>query len=188
MDRWTRFSRGVRKSDRRLVVMSWSAPHINYNKYAKNVCEAILKSLVFSRSRNLVCSVTTEQLRSISSASDVVNALYKRESVTILPEVYIGFNSQMKCSQGYKELSNNHWNCFAAFVSKFNAPNESMQRPESIAAAILMISVGVNENRHVLSLALVAGDVSVEKLKMTYGKRLVLILFNILYIKLSRQV
>ena len=80
-------------------------PMGNANRYDKKIRGTILKSQLFGRARDLVPSIAAEDLRSYMGVQQVVNAIYTRDTLTVLNDVYFDFNNLVSEKRGQTEVS-----------------------------------------------------------------------------------
>ena len=128
-------------------------PETSRDHYPKNVRGILLKSQLFGRARDLVRTVTDADLQSEDGAKKVVAAIYKRDTLTVLSDVYTDFNALVCARRGTTESFKNYEVRFAALVSKFNAHGSSLSLPQTITALMLMASSGIEDNHRVSILA-----------------------------------
>ena len=151
-------------------VAEWSMYHDllpmgNANRYDKKIRGTILKSQLFGRPRDLVRSIAAEDLQSDMGVQHVVNAIYKRDTLTVLNDVYVDFNNLVSAKRGQTESFRNYDMRFAALVSKFNAHGSSLQLPESITAFMLMSSGNIDDSNRVSIMASAANELMTSKVE-----------------------
>lgn len=108
------------------VVEVWSSqndplPDTNPNKFPKNVRGSILKSQLYGCARDVARRVKTEELQSVDGVSFVVDAIFKKDPLTVLPGEHAESSNLFNERRGSNESFWNYEMRFSALVSKFNS-------------------------------------------------------------------
>lgn len=80
----------------------------------------MLKSQLFGRARDLCTGIPDEVLNSSNGADAIKEALYQRNALTVVREVFIDFNDLISTRRSATESLKIFENRFAAQVAKFN--------------------------------------------------------------------
>lgn len=93
----------------------------------------------------------------------VVEATSKRDTLTVLNEVYEDFHALLIVQRGANESFKNYESQFAALVSRFNAHGLSLHLSEPILAFMPTTSAGIANNHRVSMLAAASNDVCIKE-------------------------
>lgn len=109
----------------------------------------ILRSQLYGRARDLVCIITSNNNHSETADLHIVNALLKRNFLSVLSAVYANFNPLVSCRCETSESFGNYKTIFASNVSNFNVYGKSLHLPEPITAFMPMAGATITDNHRV---------------------------------------
>lgn len=152
-------------------VKAWSAfhdllPDNNSNKREKILRGTILKSQCYGRAKDLVKSVSQEDLSSDEGCKKVINAIHKYDPLQFVSEVHLDFNMSPSTRRHQKENMRNFERRFEAQLSRFNSHNAG-KIPDAVVALMLLGNSNIDDNQRVSILAAVVSNVSVDPKKET---------------------
>ncbi len=128
-------------------------PDGNNNKIPVALQAICLKSQLFGRAKDLCAGITSDQLNGIEGVNRIVNAIYKRDALSVVSEAYKSFNQLWNTKRTDTESMKSFEQRFAACVSKFNAISETTRLPECLTALMLLSNAVVEDSQRVSVLA-----------------------------------
>lgn len=135
------------------VALHDKLPDSNNNKIPEALQGIMLQSQLFGRARDLVKKIPDDVIQSDEGVAAIVGAIYKRDALAVLSEVYHDFNGLLSTKRGATETFKNFELRFEAEASKFNAHSEVTKLPESLLAFILLANSNVDNGQRVSVLA-----------------------------------
>eukprot|EP00737_Agarophyton_chilense_P002823 gb/GEZJ01003247.1/.p1 GENE.gb/GEZJ01003247.1/~~gb/GEZJ01003247.1/.p1 ORF type:complete len:261 (+),score=26.29 gb/GEZJ01003247.1/:408-1190(+) len=109
----------------------------------------MLKSKLYGRSKNLCSSITDDVVASETDAECIVKAIYKRDSLSVVSEVYGSFVGLLQVKRGNNESLKNLELQFDAQASKFSGQSGLAQLPETLTPFILLANSVVDNGQRV---------------------------------------
>lgn len=119
--------------------------HGNPNKLAKNLRGSILKSECYGHAKDLCRSIPLKQLNSIDVIQHVVNAIHRRDALSVVADVYSDSNQLLSTRRNGSEQLKNSEILFEAQLVRFNA-HDAGNIPESLVALMLLASANIEDN------------------------------------------
>ena len=122
----------------------------------------MLKSQLFLRAKDLVKKVPDSVIESDDGAVAIVKAVYKRDALSTVTDVYHDFMNLLNLKRGQNESFKNFESRFEATVSKFNSHSDSSKIPESLTALMLLANSNVDSGQRISVLAAVSPTADTE--------------------------
>eukprot|EP00171_Calliarthron_tuberculosum_P001315 IDg1315t1 len=116
----------------------------------------MLQSQLFGRARDLCKGIPSSDIQSPTGTAAIVRAVYKRDPLTVVSEVYYDFLSLLNLKRGSNESFKGYESRFEAQVSKFNAHSQKFTVPEALTAFMLLANSGVDSGQRISVLAAAA--------------------------------
>ena len=143
------------------AVRLWSAlhdklPDSSSNKIGSDIRGIMLKSQFYGRAKEIVKKVPDDVIESNEGAQAIVNAVYKRDALSTVSDVYQDFMRLMNLKRGPTETFLNFESRFEAQISKFNAHSETSKIPASLTALMLLANSKVDSGQRISVLAAAA--------------------------------
>lgn len=123
--------------------------HSNSNKIATSLPGIFLEAQLYGRAMDLCKCITDEQLASDKGASLIVKAIYQRNAISVVSEVYRDFTDILSTKRGCTESFKNYESRFMAQVSKFNENGDSIKFHDSIISFMLLSNASVDDSQHI---------------------------------------
>lgn len=133
-------------------------PANNNNKIPGNLQGICLKSQLFGRAIDLCSGITAEQLSGENGVDLIVNAIYKRDGLSVISEAYKIFNDLLTTKRDDSESMKGFELRYAAGVAKFNAISESTKLPECLTSLMLIANAEITDSERVSVLAAAASS------------------------------
>lgn len=96
-------------------------PENNANKLGEKLRASILKAKCYGRAKYLAKSITLEKLNADSLAQYIVNAIQKRDPISVVSEVFTDFKGLLSRRRYTSENINDFEFRFSARLSRFKA-------------------------------------------------------------------
>lgn len=125
----------------------------NSNKVAKAARGIMLQSQLYGRARDLCKAIPDSTIRSDQGAEAIVQALYKRDPLAVVSDVFQDFLTLMNTKRNHTESFKNFESRFQAQVSRLNAHGSEAKLSESLVAFALLANADVDNNQRVSVLA-----------------------------------
>ena len=143
------------------AVMLWSAlhdklPDSNNNKIPKELRGIMLQSQLYGRAKEICKKVPDSVIQSVEGVQAIVNAVYKRDALSTVSDVYQDFMNLLNLKRGANESFRNFESRFEAQVSKFNAHSDTSKIPASLTAFMLLANSNVDSSQRISVLAAAA--------------------------------
>ena len=91
-------------------------PNNSPNKIAPNLQGIVLKSQLFGQAADQCSELTREELRSENGVNLIVNAVYRRDFMSVISEAYGGFSNLLNTKRGQNESLKGFETRFSAAV------------------------------------------------------------------------
>lgn len=136
-------------------------PENSPNKISAAVQGIILKSQLYGQAADQCSELTKEQLKSENGVQLIINAVYRRDFMSVISEAYDGFSILINTRRNDNESLKEFETRFSAAVSKFNSFSTTTKLPQCITALLLLINASIEHSQRVsaLSAAAPAGTV-----------------------------
>eukprot|EP00171_Calliarthron_tuberculosum_P017605 IDg17605t1 len=131
-------------------------PNQNSNKIPADLRGIMLQSQLYGRARDLCKKISAETIQSENGADSIVKAVYKRDPLSVVSEVYQDFTKLLATKRHSTESFKYFESRFEAQVSKFNAHSESNHLPDSLTAFMLLANPSVDNGERISVLAAAA--------------------------------
>ena len=118
-------------------------PDSNSNKIPVTLRRIMLQFQLYGRARDICKSVSDTDIQSDNDSKAIISAIYKRDSLSVVSEVYQCFTKLLFLKRRSNESVKNFESRFISQVSKFNASSSSDNLPESLTAFILLSNAAV---------------------------------------------
>lgn len=119
----------------------------------------ILRSQLYGRARNLAFSLSFNDLKEADGTDKIVSAVYTRDPMSVVSEVFPDFHSLLNTKRGQNESFKNFESRFAAQYSNLTAHGINAKLPEPISAMLSMSNSCIDDAQRVSMLAATAkGD------------------------------
>ena len=143
------------------AVMLWSAlhdklPDSNSNKIPLELRGIMLQSQLYGRAKEICKKVSDSEIQSAGGARAILNAVYKRDALSTVSDVYQDFMNLLNLKRGTTESFRNFESRFEAQISKFNAHSDSSKLPASLTAFMLLANSNVDSSQRISVLAAAA--------------------------------
>ena len=132
-------------------------------KIPKNLQGVVLKSQLYGRARDLARSVTQGELVSEDGSKAIVNAVFKRDGLSVVSDVYTLFNELVMTRRHENESFQNYESRFAARLSKLNSYALSTRLCEALSAFLLLSNAHVDNSQKISILAACNGNSKVKQ-------------------------
>lgn len=93
----------------------------------------MLQSQLYGRARDLCKDIPNNVIQSDTGTKSILQAIYKREPLSVVSEVYLGVYKP-RCYGKFKNSESR----FDAQLSKFNATSDTSKIPEALTAFMLL--------------------------------------------------
>lgn len=148
----------------------WSSIHdklsgSNFNEILAELRGIVLQSRLYGRAKELCKNVPDFLIQSTSGAEAIVKAIYKRDALSTVSDVYQDFMNFLNLECGRNETFRNFESSFEAQVSKFNEHSNLCKTPASLTALFLLANSNVDTGQHnsLLAAAALSTDVDASK-------------------------
>jgi len=128
-------------------------PANNSNKIPAELQGIMLQSQLFDRAQDLVKAVPEEDIESEDGADAIVKAVYKRDPLAVVKEVYGEFMGLVNTRRGEKEGFSNFESRFQAQVAKLNSHFVDTEFPEALTAFLLLGNANIDNSQRISILA-----------------------------------
>lgn len=113
----------------------------------------MLQSNLYGRAKEICCKIPDGTIRSADGKAAIVNALYKRDALSTVSNVYQDFNAVLTTRRGERETFKNFESRFEAKVAKFKSHGSSCNLPEALLAFMLLGNACVDNTQRISVLA-----------------------------------
>lgn len=134
----------------------------NPNEFPGNVRGTILNFQLYGCARDVVCCVASGKLQSSYNASFIVDAIFNRDPLAVLADMYAKLNYFVSARRRSNRLFSKYLLRLSALVSKLDSDKSSISHPEYITAFMLMASAVINDSHRVSIVAVAANDIAAE--------------------------
>lgn len=154
-------------------VALWNAfqnklPDLNSNKIPSELRGIMLQSQLYGRARDLCKGIPDTEIQSDTGSVAIVKAVYKRDALSVVSEVYENFISLLNTKHGFTETFKTFESRFEAQVSKFNASSDAAKIANALTAFMLLAISSVETSQRVSVLAAASpSDSALEGTAMT---------------------
>lgn len=124
-------------------------PDNNSNKIPTELRGIILQSQLYGRAKDLSDSLDDTQIQSTDGSTAIVNAIYKRDALSVVSGVYQNILSLLTTKRGEHETVWNLESRFNAQVTKFNAMCSSVKLSEAIISFMLLANASIDSTKRV---------------------------------------
>ena len=128
-------------------------PDNTSGKIPKKLQGIVLKSQLYGRARDLARSVPQEMLVSDDGSQAIVDAVHKRDGLSVVNDIYSLFNGLVSTRRHDNESFENYESRFAAKLSKFNSFADSTRLCDALSAFLLLSNASVDNAQKVSILA-----------------------------------
>ena len=125
----------------------------NSNKVPKGARGIMLQSQLYGRARDLCKAIPDEMIRSDDGADAIVEALYRRDPLAVVSDVFQDFLSLINTKRHPNESFKNFESRFQAQVSRLNAHGSEARLSDALVAFALLANADVDNNQRVSVLA-----------------------------------
>ena len=157
-------------------------------KVPKNLQGVVLKSQLYGRALDLARQVPDTTLVSESGVQAIVNAVYKRDGLSIVNDVYTLFNDLVSTRRSDNESFENYESRFAAKLSKFNSFASCTALCEALSAFLLLSNAHVDNSQKFPFLQLVMAVQRLSKKPLLYLRillpSLMMIILEVYFMKI----
>lgn len=115
-----------------------SLPANNRNKIPSNLQPVCLKSQLYGRATEFCSSITAAQHTARNGGNLILNAIYQRDRLFVIREIYKLFNNLHATRKGQDEPKEGVELVFMAGVAKLNTIADSAKLPECITTLMLL--------------------------------------------------
>ena len=156
------------QDDYRRSVTLWSSfhdklPDSNSNKIPRDLRGIMLQSQLFGRAKDLCNGLDDMIIQSQDGPSAIVNAVYKRDTLSVVSNLYQNFMTLLTTRRGDAESFRNFESRFNANVTKFNAASEATKLPEAITAFMLLSNSNIDNTQRVSVLAATSNNENIDE-------------------------
>ena len=149
------------------AVELWNAFHnkltdSNSNKIPADLRGIMLQSQLYGRARDICRSITDTDIQSNTGWKSVVDAIYRREALSVVSDVYLNFTSLLSMKRGSTETFRNFESRFLAQVSRLNSTSTSSKLPEALRAFMLLANSSVDNGQRISVLAAASNGTSID--------------------------
>jgi len=138
-------------------------PASNSNKIPADLRGICLKSQLFGRALDLCKGIPDDDIASENGAQLIIDAIYKRDALSVVSEVYQDFNDLLTCRRSSNESFKNYESRFAAMVAKMSAHGNTVKLHESLLAMMLLTNANIDDAQRVPILAAAGGRKDVDQ-------------------------
>lgn len=131
-------------------------PDTSPNKIAAPLQGIVLKSQLYGQAADQCCEISKEQLRSADGVNLIVNAVYRRDFMSVISEAFDDFSTLLNTRRGQTESLKSFETRFSAAVSKFNSFSSTTKLPQCITALLLLNNAGIEHSQRVSALSAAA--------------------------------
>lgn len=124
-------------------------PDNNANRIAPNVRGIILEANLYGRAKDLCKSITAEQLGSDTGATHVMNCIYKRDSLSVMSEIFSDFSLLNKTRRHGSETFQEYEARFSAQLAKYNSHSSTTAISDAIAGMMLLVNSDVDDSQRI---------------------------------------
>lgn len=140
------------------AVALWDAfhnklPDYNSNKISIELRGIMLHSQLYGRAKDIRRLIADDDIQSGTGWKKIVEAVYKRDTLSVFSEVYQSYLGVLSMKRGSNETFRNFESRFMAQVSKFNSTTTSCKIPETLMAFTLLANSSVDNNQRISVLA-----------------------------------
>ncbi len=128
-------------------------PENNNSKIPTALQGIMLQSQLYGRARDLCRMIPTDVIQSPEGANAIVNAVFKRDPLAIVSEVYQDFFDLLNTKRGQTETFKNFESGFEAQCSKFNSHSDASKLPDALLAFMLMANANLDGSTRISVLA-----------------------------------
>ena len=112
-----------------------------------------LQAQLTGRAFDLCREITDDELSAEIGYQKIVDAIFKRDPLSVVTETYQTFNDLLNVRRSSNESFRNYESRFSAQVAKFNAHGKSLKFHESLLALMLLSSANLDNAQRVSILA-----------------------------------
>lgn len=98
-------------------------PDSNSNKILQQLREVVVQSLLLNGAHSFCMTITDSDIQSIDGSKVVVDAIQKREALSVVSDVYQNFMSLLSTRRGSTKTFRSSESRFDTQISKLNAPS-----------------------------------------------------------------
>lgn len=143
------------------AVLLWKAfhdklPDTNSYKVPQDLQGIMLQSQLYGRALDLSKKIPTATLQSPEGVSAIISAVYRRDRLVVVSNVYQLFQDMLSTKRGTSESFQNFESRFEAKVSKFNSQSENLKLPEALVTFVLLANCNLDGSQRVSILAAAA--------------------------------
>eukprot|EP00178_Gracilaria_changii_P001339 TRINITY_DN1187_c0_g1_i12.p1 TRINITY_DN1187_c0_g1~~TRINITY_DN1187_c0_g1_i12.p1 ORF type:complete len:348 (-),score=40.05 TRINITY_DN1187_c0_g1_i12:1053-2096(-) len=140
------------------AVRQWSALHgklndDNSNKIPEDLQGIMLQSQLYGRARDLCKSIPQDIIESKDGVQAIVGAVYKRDALAVISDVYHDFVGLFALRRGQNESFKNFESRFQAQMSKLHAHGSEVKLSEAVLAFALLANAYVDATQRISVLA-----------------------------------
>lgn len=105
--------------------------------------------VAFCIAADLTCHFSIFDLQNNNALTNIVQCVYKNDSITIISEVYRDFAALLNKKRGIDESFQNFESRFAAQLSRLKVHGEDSRFADSMAAMALMNNASIHDARRI---------------------------------------
>lgn len=124
-------------------------PDLNSNKVPLSLRCIILHFQPFERARDLCKGVPDSVIKSEDGAEAIVKAIYKRDALTVVSEVYQNFVAVFDTTRDWTETFKSFESLFDAQLPKFNASSPTTKLPHALTELMLLANSALDSSQRV---------------------------------------
>ena len=128
-------------------------PDNTSGKIPKKLQGIVLKSQLYGRARDLARSVPQELMVSDNGSQTIVDAVHKRDGLSVVHDIYSLFNGLVSTRRHENESFENNEARFAAKLSRFNSFANSTRLCDALSAFLLLSNASADNAQKVSILA-----------------------------------
>lgn len=134
---------------------------VNPNGILPRLCWTILRAKLYNCNRDQARSVDVDTIKNAENAAAIVDAVYSRDSLLIVLNVYSDFFALMDTKRGFNEYFKMFEARFDALVSKFRCHGDKIDFSKPLIALHLMNATNVDDVQYIFTLAVCVSKTSV---------------------------
>jgi len=128
-------------------------PSSNSSKIPKELQGIMLQSQLYGRAKDLVKIAEAEKIQSAEGVNAILKAMYKRDALAVVSDLYQDFINVLKNTRGQSESFKNFESRFEVTVSKFNSLSTVSKLLDARVSFILPANANADSGQRIPILA-----------------------------------
>lgn len=133
-----------------------SLPDVSPNKIPPQGKGIVLKSQLYGQASKQCAVVTKEQLRSKNGVNLIINAIYRRDFMSVILEAYENFSALINLRRDPAESLRTFETRYSAAVAKFNFFSSTKKLLQCITSLVLLNNASIEHSQRVSALSAAA--------------------------------